>query len=134
MIDLQQNSTNVANDDDTDSEGQSEKEYYTSSDNDNLEDSKLLGDWVTEVKFQSAKIQGAQRFGADGSYKSIMINTYEDGSSEKIEEEGTYVDHGTYFEFHTNQGDYDQRYRIQNGSMMLEFVDLNTWFQFERVQ
>jgi hypothetical protein len=79
------------------------------------------------------EIRGIQRFNADGSYACVMVYNYADGSQEQTTEEGTWIDRGTWFEFHTDAGDYNQRYRWANGGMEMEFPDLNGWIRFAPV-
>jgi len=93
-----------------------------------------LGDWQMIVQHNGVEVRGGQRFMADGSYACVMINSYPNGTQETITEVGRYIDQGTHFEFHTDAGDYNQRYRWVNGCMEMEFPELNVWIRFSKAE
>lgn len=93
----------------------------------------LLGDWKFSATYNGIQLTGVQRFSQDGSYECVMVETYTNGYRETTTEKGTFIDHGNYFEFHTNMGNYEQRYQWKQNGFIMEFEDLNVWFHFYRV-
>ncbi|MCA9216989.1 MAG: hypothetical protein KDB27_28165, partial [Planctomycetales bacterium] len=91
-----------------------------------------VGMWGFSGTIQGAKMTGIQRFWADGSYESVVV-TIENRQAQKIEEKGTFVDRGTFFEFKTNEGHYRQNYKMHLGKLVMEFPELNTWIEFNRI-
>lgn len=113
-------------------ETQTSNDSQQSENRDAAQSNPCLGDWQMIVQTNGMEIRGVQRFNADGSYACFMVYNYTDGSQEQTTEEGTWIDHETYFEFHTDAGDYNQRYRLSNGGMEMEFPDLNGWIRFSQ--
>ncbi|MEZ6119001.1 MAG: hypothetical protein R3C28_20865 [Pirellulaceae bacterium] len=94
----------------------------------------LIGDWQTAVDLDGMQFKAVQRFLADGQYGCVMVTYYDDGSKEVVEEKGTYIDHGTHFEFNTNLGQYNQNYRWNGNGFDMEFDNVETWLHFTKVQ
>ena len=94
----------------------------------------LIGDWQTAVDLDGMQFKAVQRFLADGQYGCVMVTYYDDGSKEVVEEKGTYIDHGTHFEFNTNLGHYNQNYRWNGNGFDMEFDNVETWLHFTKVQ
>ena len=92
----------------------------------------FLGTWGFSVNIQGMAMTGVQRFGADGSYESVLVMN-QNGQESVIKEQGSYVDRGSYFDFNTNEGNYRQNYAMDRDKLSMEFPDLNTWIQFKRI-
>ena len=69
-------------------------------------------------KSKAMKLVGFQVFNNKDGYYCEVIVVSPNGEREKITEKGTYVDRGTYFEFDTNEGKYDQKFRWMETSWL----------------
>lgn len=88
--------------------------------------------WAVDYTVDGVRIVGSQTFQPNGRYISALMFIYEDGEMEESSEYGTYVDHGGHFEFETNLGHYDQKYRVSGERMELLFEDMEAWIPYAR--
>jgi len=92
----------------------------------------FVGRWDVSGNFSWGSLQGYQVFHADGKYEAV-ITWVSDGERSVNEEYGTWVDRGSHFDFDTNLGQYQQRYRVNGHRMDMEFEEIG-WLTFQRHQ
>ena len=100
--------------------------YGSGSGGGNVIDSPVVGRWYVNQPVSGGRLEMTHEYRADGTYEGAWDYT-ENGETTRTEERGNYQVLDDVIRFDTNQGQYDQRYRIKDGKFWLFWSDLNAW-------
>jgi hypothetical protein len=88
--------------------------------------SPLVGTWYVNQLVNGTRIEMTQNLQADGSYEATIFVT-RNGSTERVNESGTYRRGGDHIHFATNVGNYAMPVKMQDAMLWLYFSDLEVW-------
>lgn len=90
-------------------------------------DSSVIGRWYVNQDVEGNTFEMTHEYRKDGTYHGVM-NYTADGEKKKTVETGKYEVGDGVIRFKTNLGDYEQKFKFEDGMFWLFFPDMDYWF------
>lgn len=115
---------------DFDKASELDPEKYGANQTPVLEDepsSSVVGKWYVNQEVEGNVFEMTHEYRKDGTYHGVM-NYTSDGEKKKTVETGKYEVGDGVIRFKTNLGDYEQKFKFEDGLFWLFFPDMDYWF------